>query len=191
MGVSEEDRTEYLKILDNKSKRLKVLIEDLFEASKATTGNIKLNIENIDVVSVLRQTFAEFKEKIDDSTLDFKINIPDHKVKLDLDGARMWRVFENLIGNALKYSMEESRVYLDLKDLEDKVVFEIKNISGYELNCDPSELKERFKRADESRTMEGSGLGLSIANGLIEAQGGKLDIFIDGDLFKVVIMFEK
>ena len=191
VGVSEEDRTEYLKILDNKSKRLKVLIEDLFEASKATTGNIKLNIENIDVVSVLRQTFAEFKEKIDDSTLDFKINIPDHKVKLDLDGARMWRVFENLIGNALKYSMEESRVYLDLKDLEDKVVFEIKNISGYELNCDPIELKERFKRADESRTMEGSGLGLSIANGLIEAQGGKLDIFIDGDLFKVVIMFEK
>ena len=194
VGVSEEDRTEYLKILDNKSKRLKVLIEDLFEASKATTGNIKLNIENIeniDIVSVLRQTFAEFKEKIDDSTLDFKINIPDHKVKLDLDGARMWRVFENLIGNALKYSMEESRVYLDLKDLEDKVVFEIKNISGYELNCDPIELKERFKRADESRTMEGSGLGLSIANGLIEAQGGELDIFIDGDLFKVVIIFEK
>ena len=189
--ISEVDREEYLRILDNKSKRLKALIEDLFEASKASTGNIILNIENIDMVSVLRQAFAEFKEKIDDSTLDFKINIPEGKVNLDLDGAKLWRVFENLIGNAIKYSMDNSRVYIELREYKDKVVFEIKNMSGYELNCDPSELKERFKRADASRHTEGSGLGLAIANSLVELQGGTLDIAIDGDLFKVKVIFEK
>ena len=189
--ISELDREEYLRILDNKSKRLKALIEDLFEASKASTGNIILNIENIDMVSVLRQAFAEFKEKIDDSTLDFKINIPEGKVNLDLDGAKLWRVFENLIGNAIKYSMDNSRVYIELREYKDKVVFEIKNMSGYELNCNPSELKERFKRADASRHTEGSGLGLAIANSLVELQGGTLDIAIDGDLFKVKVIFEK
>ncbi|MGL4991683.1 MAG: histidine kinase dimerization/phospho-acceptor domain-containing protein [Sarcina sp.] len=191
IGITEDEKMEYLKILDNKSKRLKVLIEDLFEASKASTGNIKLNIENIDIVSVVRQSFAEFKEKIDSSDLEFRILLPDHKVNLDLDGARMWRVFENLIGNTLKYSMPRSRIYIALNDYSNKVVFEIKNISGYELNCDPNELKERFKRADISRHTEGSGLGLSIANSLVNLQGGKLDIIIDGDLFKVVIIFEK
>lgn len=191
IGVSEEERSEYLKILDNKSKRLKILIEDLFEASKASTGNITLNMETIDIVSVLRQTVAEFREKIDSSNLDFKIAIPDNKIYLELDGARMWRVFENLIGNALKYSMNSSRVYISLLEQGDKVVFEIKNISGYELNCDASELKERFKRADLSRNTEGSGLGLSIANSLVELQGGNLDISIDGDLFKVKVIFNK
>ncbi|MGL4761175.1 MAG: sensor histidine kinase [Sarcina sp.] len=190
-GLDESEKKAYIKILDHKSKRLKVLIEDLFEASKAATGNIKLNIETIDINSVLRQTVAEFKEKIDESKLDFKITMPEHKVFLNLDGARTWRVFENLIGNALKYSMERTRVYVELRDYEDKVVFEIKNISGYELNCNPQELKERFKRADESRNTEGSGLGLAIANSLVEIQGGKLDIAIDGDLFKVKIIFEK
>ncbi|MGL5067627.1 MAG: sensor histidine kinase [Sarcina sp.] len=190
-GLDESEKKAYIKILDHKSKRLKVLIEDLFEASKAATGNIKLNIETIDINSVLRQTVAEFKEKIDESKLDFKITMPEHKVFLNLDGARTWRVFENLIGNALKYSMERTRVYVELKDYEDKVIFEIKNISGYELNCDPEELKERFKRADDSRNTEGSGLGLAIANSLVEIQGGKLDIAIDGDLFKVKIIFEK
>lgn len=190
-GIAEDEKKAYIKILDHKSKRLKVLIEDLFEASKAATGNIKLNIETIDVNSVLRQTIAEFKEKIDEAHLDFKITMPEHKVFLQLDGARTWRIFENLIGNALKYSMDRTRVYVDLFDYEDKVVFEIKNISGYELNCSPDELKERFKRADESRNTEGSGLGLAIANSLTELQGGRLDISIDGDLFKVRITFEK
>ncbi|MGL4655442.1 MAG: sensor histidine kinase [Sarcina sp.] len=190
-GITEDEKKAYIKILDHKSKRLKVLIEDLFEASKAATGNIKLNIENIDINSVLRQTLAEFKEKIDEAQLDFKITIPEHKVFLNLDGARTWRIFENLIGNALKYSMNRTRVYVDLFDYEDRVIFEIKNISGYELNCSPNELKERFKRADESRNTEGSGLGLAIANSLTELQGGRLDIFIDGDLFKVKICFNK
>ncbi|WP_297517778.1 sensor histidine kinase [uncultured Clostridium sp.] len=190
-GLDDGEKKAYIKILDHKSKRLKVLIEDLFEASKAATGNIQLNIETIDINSVLRQTFAEFKEKIDESELDFKISMPENKVFLNLDGARTWRIFENLIGNALKYSMDRTRVYIDLVEYEDKVVFEIKNISGYELNCNPSELKERFKRADDSRNTEGSGLGLAIANSLVEIQGGRLDIAIDGDLFKVRIIFGK
>lgn len=190
-NLSEEDKKEYLKILDNKSKRLKILIEDLFEAAKATTGNIELNIEKINIVSVLRQTMGEFTEKIENEKLDFKVNIPDNKIILELDGARMWRVFENLIGNALKYSLKGTRVYIDLIETDKAVVFEIKNISGYELNCNVNELKERFKRADLSRNTEGSGLGLSIANGLVELQGGKLDISIDGDLFKVRVSFKK
>ncbi len=134
---------------------------------------------------------GEFKEKIDERNLNFKINIPNNKIILNLDGARTWRVFENLIGNALKYSMEHTRVYIDLRETSDEVIFEIKNISGYELNCEVSELKERFKRADLSRNTEGSGLGLSIANSLVELQGGKLDISIDGDLFKVKVIFKK
>lgn len=190
-NLTEEQEEEYIKILDNKSKRLKVLIEDLFEASKASTGNIKLNKEDIDIVAILRQSMGEFKEKIDERNLNFKINIPNNKIILNLDGARTWRVFENLIGNALKYSMEHTRVYIDLRETSDEVIFEIKNISGYELNCEVSELKERFKRADLSRNTEGSGLGLSIANSLVELQGGKLDISIDGDLFKVKVIFKK
>lgn len=190
-NLSEDDKKEYLKILDNKSKRLKVLIEDLFEAAKASTGNIELNIEEINIVSVLRQTMGEFTEKIESEKLDFKVNIPDNKIILALDGARMWRVFENLISNALKYSLKGTRVYIDLRETDSEVVFEIKNVSGYELNCEVNELKERFKRADLSRNTEGSGLGLAIANGLVEIQGGKLDISIDGDLFKVRVSFKK
>ena len=190
-NLTEEQKEEYIKILDNKSKRLKVLIEDLFEASKASTGNIKLNKEDIDIVAILRQSMGEFKEKIDERNLNFKLNIPSNKIILNLDGARTWRVFENLIGNSLKYSMEHTRVYIDLRETSEDVIFEIKNISGYELNCEASELKERFKRADLSRNTEGSGLGLSIANSLVELQGGKLDISIDGDLFKVKVIFKK
>ncbi|WP_066872062.1 sensor histidine kinase [Clostridium mediterraneense] len=190
-NLTEEQKEEYIKILDNKSKRLKVLIEDLFEASKASTGNIKLNKEDIDIVAILRQSMGEFKEKIDERNLNFKLNISSNKIILNLDGARTWRVFENLIGNALKYSMEHTRVYIDLRETSEDVIFEIKNISGYELNCEVSELKERFKRADLSRNTEGSGLGLSIANSLVELQGGKLDISIDGDLFKVKVIFKK
>lgn len=188
-NITEEQKEEYLAILENKSKRLKVLIEDLFEATKASSGNISLNIEEVDVVAILRQTIGEFKEKIESSGLEFKINVPKEKIILKLDGARTWRIFDNLIGNALKYSMKNSRVYIDLKKVGDKVIFEIKNISAYELNCDPNELRERFKRGDSSRHTEGSGLGLSIANSLVELQGGKLSVDIDGDLFKVKIIF--
>lgn len=186
---TETQKVEYLNILENKSKRLKVLIEDLFEATKASSGNIALNIEEVDVVAILKQTLGEFKEKIESSGLDFKINMPKEKIILNLDGARTWRVFDNLIGNALKYSMKNSRIYINLVREGDKVIFEIKNISAYELNCDPSELRERFKRGDASRHTEGSGLGLSIANSLVELQGGELIVDIDGDLFKVKIIF--
>ena len=123
--------------------------------------------------------------------LIFKTNIPVEEVHLNLDGKRTWRVFENLIGNALKYSQPNSRVYIDLIEQDEKVIITIKNMSSYEMNFDVSEIFERFKRGDKARSTEGSGLGLSIAKSIVELQGGKMRIDIDGDLFKVTVEFKK
>lgn len=189
--LSDIERMECLKILEKKSKNIKILIENLFEATKASTGNIKLNIEDVNVVAILKQTLGEFEDGIERSGLTFKVNMPMDKVTLKLDGARTWRIFENLISNALKYSLEGSRVYLNLYNEEDYVIFEMKNVSGYELNCTPSELRNKVKNSNLEEMSEGSGLGLSIANSLVELQGGTMDIDIDGDLFKVIIKFKK
>ncbi|MGL5614667.1 MAG: histidine kinase dimerization/phospho-acceptor domain-containing protein [Sarcina sp.] len=190
-NISKEQEERYLKILEKKSKNLKGLIENLFEATKASTGNIKLNIEKVNIVAVLRQTLGEFEEEIQRSNLEFKVNMPSEKVTLNLDGARTWRVFENLISNVLKYSLEGSRVYLNLYKKEDEVIFEMKNIAGYELNCTLNELREKMRNSDLIERSEGAGLGLSIANSLVELQGGKMDIDIEGDLFKVIIAFKE
>jgi len=186
-----ETRREYLDILDNKSKRLQVLIDDLFEASKANTGNIELYLENLDVVALLRQTLGEMEEKINESTLKMRVNLPEHKVICNLDGARTYRVFENILSNILKYSMPNSRVYIDAVEDEKNVRLIFKNISAYEMNFNPSEITERLVRGDKSRNTEGSGLGLAIAKSLVELQNGSLDIEIDGDLFKLTITFPK
>jgi signal transduction histidine kinase len=167
------------------------LIEDLFEASKATSGNIDFNLEDIDVVALLRQTLGELEEKINESNLQFRINAPENKVMCNLDGRRTYRVFANIISNILKYSMENSRVYIDIIESEHEVSFTFKNISACEMNFDPSDITERFTRGDESRSTDGAGLGLSIAKSLVELQGGTLDIIIDGDLFKLVVTFSK
>lgn len=188
---SKEQKERYLKILEKKSKNLKGLIENLFEATKASTGNIKLNIEKVNIIAVLRQTLGEFEEEIEKSDLEFKVNMPNEKLILNLDGARTWRVFENLISNVLKYSLEGSRVYLNLYKKEDEIIFEMKNIAAYELNCTLNELREKMKNSDLMEKSEGAGLGLSIANSLVELQGGKMDIDIDGDLFKVIIVFKE
>jgi len=182
---------QYIEILDKKSQRLKVLIEDLFEASKATSGNIDLHLDNVDVVALFRQTLGELEEKINDSNLQFKINTPENKVMCNLDGRRTYRVFENIMSNILKYAMENSRVYIDITENEYEVSFTFKNISSYEMNFSPSEITERFTRGDESRNTEGSGLGLSIAKSFIELQNGNLEIIIDGDLFKLIVTFPK
>lgn len=189
--IDEETKKEYIEILDRKSQRLKVLIEDLFEASKASSGNIDLKLENIDAIALFKQTMGELEEKINESTLDFKINLPEDKVTCNLDGRRIYRVFENIIINILKYSMENSRVYIDAIENENEISFIFKNISAYELNFDVSEITERFTRGDESRNTEGSGLGLSIAKSLVELQNGNLEIIIDGDLFKLVVTLPK
>ena len=189
--VEPNTQKEYIDVIDKKSQRLKILIEDLFEASKATSGNIDFNLEDIDVVALLRQTLGELEEKINESDLQFRINAPENKVMCNLDGRRTYRVFANIISNILKYSMENSRVYIDIIESEHEVSFTFKNISACEMNFDPSDITERFARGDESRSTDGAGLGLSIAKSLVELQGGTLDITIDGDLFKLVVTFSK
>jgi len=190
-NIDPDIQKEYIEILDKKSQRLKILIEDLFEASKATSGNIDLHLEKIDVVALFRQTLGELEEKTNDSTLQFKINTLENKAMCNLDGRRTYRVFENIMTNILKYAMENSRVYIDITENDHEISFTFKNISAYEMNFDASEITERFTRGDEARNTEGSGLGLSIAKSFIELQNGSLDIIIDGDLFKLIVTFPK
>ncbi len=190
-NIYPEHIRDYINILDSKSKRLKILIEDLFEASKTSSGNIELDMKNIDIKQLLRQSIGEISESIDKNNLTIKLSIPEEKIYIYADGKRMYRVLENLLTNISKYSMKNTRVYIDLYEEDKNIILSMKNISSYELNFDPSEIIERFKRADESRNSEGSGLGLAIAKDLINLQGGEFKIDIDGDLFKVTLKFKK
>lgn len=187
--IKPEHIKDYVNVLDSKSKRLKVLIEDLFEASKASSGNLELNMEKIDITQLLRQAIGEMEEKLSKAYLDLKVRVPEEKTYIRADGKRLYRVLENLLSNISKYSLNNTRVYIDVIEDNGKVKLTMKNISSYELNFDPEEIMERFKRADESRNTEGSGLGLAIARDLVNAQGGRFEIDIDGDLFKSVIEF--
>ncbi|MGF7058514.1 sensor histidine kinase [Brassicibacter mesophilus] len=188
--ITEEARQEYINILDQKSKRLKVLLEDLFEASKASSGNIELHIEKVDVISLLRQTLGELEEVIKGSGLQIKVKAPEGEIFCELDGRRTYRVFENIMSNIFKYSMPNSRVYIDVIENQTSVSLIFKNISNYEMNFDGQEITERFTRGDRSRSTEGSGLGLAIAKSLVELQDGSIDVSVDGDLFKVAITFK-
>lgn len=190
-NLSEEDYKSYLEIIDKKSKRLKILIEDLFEASKLNSGDIELNKEKIDLVSLIKQTLGEFEKQIENSQLELILKLPDEKVYLELDGKKTWRVFENILNNIFKYSQKNTRIYLELIENEKQVMVITKNISAYQLNINPEELFEKFKRGDESRNTEGSGLGLSIAKGIMELHGGEMKIEVDGDLFKNILVFNK
>ena len=190
-NLTKEQQEEYIDTIHKKSQRLKVLIEDLFEASKASSGNIKLQTERLDIVSVFRQTMGELEEKIQTSKLDFRLNLPKEPVYCMIDGKRTYRVFSNIISNITKYSLEHTRVYIDATEQDKSITFEFKNISSYEMNFAADEIMERFKRGDESRNTEGSGLGLAIAKSLTELQGGSLEIEIDGDLFKLFVRFPK
>lgn len=189
--ITKEQQKEYIEILDKKSKRLQTLIEDLFEASKASSGDINLNIDDVDIVSLVKQTLVELDDKIKEQSLIIKSNMPNDKLILRLDSQRTFRVFENIIVNITKYALENSRVYIDIIDFEDKVEISFRNISKEEIDFTSTEITERFVRGDKSRNTEGSGLGLSIAKSFVELQGGKFDIIIDGDLFKVIIIFDK
>ncbi len=189
--ISPEYIREYVEVLDVKSKRLKVLIEDLFEASRASTGNIELRMEKIDFVQLLEQSIGELDEKLSEANLNLKIRIPEDKVYIQADGRRLYRVLENILSNVAKYSLINTRVYIDMIRIDSKVILTMKNISSYEMNFDTDEIMERFKRADDSRNTEGSGLGLAIARDLVSIQGGKFNIDIDGDLFKTTIEFDE
>ncbi|MFT4415911.1 sensor histidine kinase [Fredinandcohnia humi] len=189
-GLSEEERNSYLEIIDRKSKRLKVLIDDLFEASKMASGNIELERSVIDIKQLLEQALAEHEEKMNESTLIFRISKPESPVYVKVDGQKVWRVFDNLIGNILKYSMDHTRVYIQVSTEKEKAVITFKNVTKYELGENVDELFERFKRGDTSRYTEGSGLGLAIAKSIVDLHQGQMDIELDGDLFKVTVCFD-
>ena len=189
--ITEDERKVYVDTLDKKSQRLKVLIEDLFEVSKAQSGNVQMNFMDVDVVSLMKQVKSEMEDRLEASDLTFRWNLPEEKIMLSLDGKRTYRVFENLISNALKYSMPHSRVYVDVENSKDSVKVIFRNTSAQELDFDPERLTERFVRGDASRKSEGSGLGLAIAKSFVELQNGRFKIEVDGDLFKVILTWNK
>lgn len=184
--ITEEQRKEYLDTLERKSLRLKVLIEDLFEVSKATSKNVSLNPVDVDIVDLLKQVNFELEEKLNAMNLEVRFRSSEEKAVLKLDSQKTYRVYENLMGNVAKYALPGTRVYVDIERRENRVVVEIKNISATEIDIAPEELTERFVRGDASRNTEGSGLGLAIAKSFVELQGGRMEIHLDGDLFKVI-----
>ncbi len=193
--IGNERAKEYIDILDVKSQKLKQLTEDLVEASKISSGNISIELSKINFVELVNQTIGEFYEKLEKNSLSVIFKPQQQDMMIMADARHLWRVIENLLNNVCKYALSGTRVYLDMiyeksEDDKDKVVFSIKNISASELNIDAAELTERFIRGDVSRTTEGSGLGLSIAKNLTNAQGGDFEIRLDGDLFKVIIGFD-
>ena len=180
-----------IEVLEQKSQRLKTLTEDVVEASKVSSGNISLDMMNLNLVEMIQQTSGEFQEKFAARNLEEVLNLPEEEAMICVDGRRTWRVLENIYNNAAKYAMEGSRIYADLTVLEDQVLFTLKNVSAYPLNISADELTERFIRGDISRSTEGSGLGLSIAKTLTEMQKGQFELYLDGDLFKVTIRFPR
>lgn len=190
-GIEQGAAKEYLDILDQKSMRLKSLTEDLVEASKASTGNLAVDLNRINAKELLNQAVGEFKERFDARGLEVITKLPQEDIVVMADGRHMWRVIENMLSNACKYAMANTRVYVDLYTKGNTASVAVKNISGQRLNITEDELLQRFVRGDSSRNTEGSGLGLSIAKSLAELQGGDFKIHIDGDLFKAVAVFKQ
>lgn len=191
-NLSEEERSSYIQVLDRKAMRLKELIEDLFEVSKANSGTVTLHLEEVEIVSLMKQVRCELTDKIEKSSVDFRFQLPEEKIYLYLDGQKTCRIFENLIVNITKYAMKGTRAYVQIKREEDGcVAVSMRNISEHELKVSPDELTERFVRGDESRNTEGSGLGLAIARSFTEAQGGTMKLETEDDLFKVTVRWKE
>ncbi|KUF30797.1 MULTISPECIES: sensor histidine kinase [Lysinibacillus] len=186
--ITDEERQQYIQILDKKSERLKVLIEDLFEVSKMASGNIELHRSRVDLTQLIQQAVGEHKEDLTQSSLDLRMTMPHDPIYAYVDGQKWWRLIDNLIVNVLKYALEGTRVYVTLKRTADgDAEFTVKNVAKYEISEDAEELFERFKRADASRHTEGSGLGLAIAQSIVDLHGARMSIDVDGDLFKVIV----
>jgi len=190
-NITEEERNSYIDTIDKKSMRLKSLIEDLFEISKASSNNITLNLVEMDLISLIKQVQLELTDKIEQSEVEFRYQLPEEKVILNLDSEKTYRIFENLILNITKYAMPHSRAYIDVSLDNNDVTVTLKNVSATELNFTGDEISERFVRGDKSRNTEGSGLGLAIVKNFVELQGGKFGIILDGDLFKAVIVWKR
>lgn len=184
---SSETTQGYIETLERKSLRLKLLIEDLFDISKMASGTIELDMEYVDVAMLLTQAIAESNTHVGQSSLEIRERIAKFPIHAYLDGNKIWRVFENLISNAQKYSLPGTRIYIYLDETDDLVRFKIQNTSAYEIDFDAEELFERFKRADESRQTEGSGLGLAIVKSIVELHGGQIKVEIHGDQFNVIV----
>ncbi|WP_310601574.1 sensor histidine kinase [Anaerosporobacter sp.] len=187
--INEEERKSYIETLDKKSQRLKQLIEDLFEVSKANSGNMEVELATVDVLSLIKQVEYELAEKLEEAGIEINIRSNEEKVMLELDGQKSYRVFENLFVNIIKYAMPNRKAYVDVIVSESITQIEVKNMSKEELDFDISEITERFVRGDKSRNSEGAGLGLAIVKSLVELQGGRFEIVTDGDLFKAIITF--
>lgn len=188
-NITDKQRREYLDTLERKSLRLKVLIEDLFEVSKANSQNLTLNIMDVDLVNLLKQVSLEMSDKLKENQLDVRMDLPEEKIILPLDSQKTYRIFENLLGNVAKYALSGTRVYLQCRKIKNQVTVVLKNITAQEIQVNAEELTERFVRGDVSRNTEGSGLGLAIAKSFTELQGGSFKIDLDGDLFKVTVFF--
>ncbi|WP_332647773.1 HAMP domain-containing sensor histidine kinase [Lysinibacillus sp. 54212] len=186
--LTEEERLKYVNILDKKSERLKTLIEDLFDVSKMASGNIELVKQRVDLAQLLQQAVGEQKEDFVAAGLDLRVSISEQPIFAYVDGQKWWRVIDNLVINARKYSLEGTRVYVTLKQENGVAEFTVKNVAKYELGDNVEELTERFKRADTSRHTDGSGLGLAIAQSIIDLHNAQLNIEVDGDLFKVKVV---
>ena len=184
-----EESSRYLEVLDRQSQKLKKLIDDLMEMSKATTGDMAVEITRLDAVEAVNQALGEFADKLEKQSLSVVLRKPEDPVMIRADGRILWRVLQNLMSNVVKYSLPGTRVYADVEKREDQVQISLKNISREELNISAEELTERFVRGDASRNTEGSGLGLNIAKGFMQLQKGSLELAIDGDLFKVTLSF--
>ena len=184
-----EDEAQYLEVLDRQSQRLKKLVDDLMDMSKASTGNMTMEITTVDMVESVNQALGEFSDKLDRAQLYPVFRHAEDCVPVIADGKLVWRVLSNLLSNVVKYAMPRTRIYLDLSRMNGKVILSLKNISKDPLNIDAEELMERFVRGDISRNTDGSGLGLNIAKSLMELQGGQLQMIVDGDLFKVTLIF--
>ena len=186
---TEDEQEIYLEVLSRQSQQLKKLIEDLMEMSKASTGNMNVDITSVNAAEAINQALGEFSDKLERAQLTPVFRQPETPVYMLADGRLAWRVMSNLLSNAVKYALPGTRVYIDLMELEGKVIISMKNISREELNVNADELLERFVRGDASRNTEGSGLGLNIAQSLMEIQKGQLQLLVDGDLFKVTLVF--
>jgi signal transduction histidine kinase len=185
--ITDEEREEYLLILEKKSFKLKILIEDLFEMSKINSGKIKLNRELIDILSLIHQGIGEYSTLYEEKNISFKVTTEEDAIYMELDGKMMSRALENIIINALKYSLNNTRVYINIKLEDDYVKIGVKNIANYEMDFNEEEMFERFARGDKSRNskVDGSGLGLAITKSIVELHGGEAQIKKEGDMFKI------